>query len=171
MLTTGRLTLVPHRPEHFAAYAEFWGRDPGRFLRTLAPMHQADAWTRLLRHYGHWMAFGWGPFLCFESGGKLVAEAGYADFRRGVGPHFDGVPEGMWKVDLAEQGKGYAGEAMAAITGWFDTEHRPSRTVCMIDPENAPSIRVAHRLGFAEFARTSFREAPVALFERLSAPR
>ena len=85
MLTTERLTLVPHQPEHFDAYADFWGKDPGHFLRSLAPMHPADAWTRLLRHFGHWTAFGYGPFLCFDRDGRLVAEAGYADFRRGVG--------------------------------------------------------------------------------------
>jgi RimJ/RimL family protein N-acetyltransferase len=166
MLATGRLTLVPHRPDHFDAYAEFWSRDPGHFLRSLAPMHRSDAWTRLLRHYGHWTAFGWGPFLCFDANDVLVAEAGYADFRRGVGGHFDGVPEGMWKVDLAVQGRGYASEAMAAITAWFDATHTPARTVCMIEPANEPSIRVARRIGFSAFAETSYREAPVTLFER-----
>lgn len=167
MLSTVRLTLVPHRPEHFDAYAEFWSKDPGHFLRSLAPMHPSDAWTRLLKHYGHWDAFGYGPFLGFNAAGTLVIEAGYEDFRRGVGPHFDGVPEGMWKVDLAAQGKGYATEVMAAITQWFDTAHKPPRTVCMIDPANEASIRVANRLGFTEFAQTSFRDSPVNLYERV----
>lgn len=167
MLTTSRLTLVPHRPEHFDAYAEFWSKDPGHFLRSLAPMHPADAWTRLLRHYGHWTAFGYGPFLCFDADNILVAEAGYADFRRGLGEHFDGVPEGMWKVDLAAQGKGCATEVMGAITDWFDAAHSFPRTVCMIDPANEPSIRVATRLGFTEFAQTTYRDAPVNLFERI----
>jgi RimJ/RimL family protein N-acetyltransferase len=167
MLRTRRLTLVPHDPSHFAAYAKFWGKDPGHFLRSLAPMHPADAWTRLLRHFGHWTAFGYGPFLCFDENDVLVAEAGYADFRRGVGEHFDGVPEGMWKVDLAIQGKGYATEAMTAITQWFDATHAMSRSVCMIDPANAPSIRLAQRLGFREFSRTGYRDSPVVLFDRV----
>lgn len=167
MLTTSRLRLVPHRPKHFDAYAEFWSKDPGHFLRSLAPMHPADAWTRLLKHYGHWTAFGYGPFLGFDHSGKLVIEAGYEDFRRGVGEHFDGVPEGMWKVDLDAQGKGYATEVMSAITHWFDAAHNFPRTVCMIDPANEPSIRVANRLGFAEFAQTGYRDAPVNLYERV----
>lgn len=167
MLTTARLKLVPHAPEHFAAYAEFWGKDPGHFLRSLAPMHPADAWTRLLRHYGHWTAFGYGPMLCFDADDKLVAEAGYADFRRGVGPQFDGVPEGMWKVDLVEQGKGYATEVMTAITQWFDAMHKPPRSVCMIDPANIASIKVAERIGFIEFERTTYRDSPIVLFERV----
>lgn len=168
MLRTSRLTLVPHRPEHFEPYAEFWSKDPGHFLRSLAPMHPADAWTRLLRHFGHWTAFGYGPFLCFDHTGVLVAEAGYADFRRGVGPRFDGVPEGMWKVDLAAQGQGYATEAMGAITAWFDTTHQASRSVCMIDPANDASIRVAKRLAFHQFDSVDYRGSPVGLFERVA---
>ena len=167
MLTTERLKLVPHRPDHFDAYAKFWSKDPGHFLRSLAPMHPADAWTRLLRHFGQWTAFGWGPFLCFDSTDTLIAEAGYAEFRRGVGPHFDGVPEGMWKVDLAAQGKGYATEVMSAITTWFDTTQSPPRTVCMIEPGNDASIRVAKRLGFREFDSADYRGSPVELYERV----
>jgi RimJ/RimL family protein N-acetyltransferase len=167
MLATGRLSLVPHRPEHFPAYAAFWAKDPGHFLRSLAPMRPEDAWTRLLRHFGHWTAFGYGPFLAFDSNGELVAEVGYADFRRNLGPQFDGVPEGMWKVDLARQGQGLAREAMTEITRWMDETHAPKRSVCMIDPANTASIRVAERLGFAEFERTTYRDSPIVLFERV----
>jgi RimJ/RimL family protein N-acetyltransferase len=167
VLTTARLTLVPHRPEHFPAYAAFWAKDPGHFLRSLAPMRPEDAWTRLLRHFGHWTAFGYGPFLGFDSDGALVAEIGFADFRRNLGPRFDGVPEGMWKVDLQRQGQGLAGEAMAVIAAWLDRIHAPPRSVCMIDPANVASIRLAERLGFTEFERTTYRDGPIVLYERL----
>ena len=170
MLSTDRLTLVPHTPEHFEAYAEFWGKDPGHFLRSLAPMRPEEAWGRLLRNFGHWTHYGYGPFLGFDQTGKLVVEAGYADFRRGLGPRFDTSPEGMWKVDSDAQGWGLATEAMNAITGWFDGV-QPGRTVCMIDPDNLVSIRVANKLGFAEFERTSYKDVPVILFERIIAPR
>ena len=166
MLTTKRLRLVPHAPEHFEAYAEFWAKDPGPFLRGLAPMHQSDAWTRLLRHYGHWTAFGYGPFLGFDENNVLVAEAGYLDFKRGVSERFDGVPEGMWKIDLAYNGQGLATETMAAITAWYDARRIAPRAVCMIDPANTASIKVAQRLGFTEFGRTTYRDTPVILFER-----
>ena len=170
MLRTARLTLVPHQPSHFDAYAAFWGKDPGHFLRGLAPMRPEDAWTRLLRHFGHWTAFGYGPFLGFDENGVLVAEAGFADFRRGVGPGFDGVPEAMWKVDIDRQSKGLATEAMAAIATWFDARTETPRTVCMIDPENTASIRVAGRLGFAAFDRRLYRDNEVVLFERRFTP-
>jgi RimJ/RimL family protein N-acetyltransferase len=73
----------------------------------------------------------------------------------------------MWKVDLAEQGKGYATEIMSAITQWFDTTPHAARTVCMIDPANDASIRVASRLGFREFDRVEYRGSPVNLYERV----
>jgi RimJ/RimL family protein N-acetyltransferase len=166
MLTTARLRLVPHTPEQFDAYAGFWGKDPGHFLRSLAPMRPEDAWTRLLRHYGHWTAFGYGPFLGYDENDVLVAEVGFVDFRRAVGPRFDGVPEAMWKIDLGRQGQGLATEAMAAIAPWYDAQRIAPRSVCMIDPANSPSIRVAERLGFVEFERTLYRDAPIVLFER-----
>jgi RimJ/RimL family protein N-acetyltransferase len=80
------------------------------------------------------------------------------------------APEGMWKVDLDAQGWGLATEAMTAITTWFDSA-RPGRTVCMIDPDNLVSIRVASKLGFIEFERTTYKDTPIVLFERLTAPR
>ena len=166
MLTTARLKLVPHTPDQFAAYAAFWAKDPGLFLRSLAPMRPEDAWTRLLRHFGHWTAFGYGPFLGYDENDVLVAEVGYVEFRRAVSPRFDGVPEAMWKIDIDRHGQGLATEAMAVITDWFDATIAAPRSVCMIDPDNVASIRVAERLGFAEFERALYRDAPIVLFDR-----
>lgn len=165
-LKTERLTLVPHHPSHTDAYAAFWAKDPGHFLRSIAPMRSDEAWTRLLKYFGHWTAFGYGPFLGFDSTGALVLEAGFADFHRGMGDKFDKDPEAMWKVDIDAQGWGIAREAMQAITTWFDTQAISPRSVCMIDPDNLASIRVAERLGFAQFERANYRDAEVILFER-----
>jgi hypothetical protein len=41
----------------------------------------------------------------------------------------------------------------------------------MIDPDNLVSIRVASKLGFTEFDRSNYRDTPIVLFERISAPR
>ena len=38
--------------------------------------------------------------------------------------------------------------------------------VCMIDPDNAPSLKLAGRMGFLEVARTTYREAPTVLLQR-----
>jgi len=36
----------------------------------------------------------------------------------------------------------------------------------MIAPENAASIRLAEKFGYREYARTTFLDGPVHLFER-----
>jgi RimJ/RimL family protein N-acetyltransferase len=38
--------------------------------------------------------------------------------------------------------------------------------VCLIDPDNAPSIGVAQKHGYREFARTTYRGGPSILFRR-----
>jgi RimJ/RimL family protein N-acetyltransferase len=35
------------------------------------------------------------------------------------------------------------------VLDWFDREHGRRRVVCMIAPENEPSLKLAARLGFA----------------------
>ena len=42
------------------------------------------------------------------------------------------------------------------------------KTVCMIEPGNTPSIKLAERLGFAEYARTTYHGTNVKLYERVS---
>jgi len=64
-------------------------------------------------------------------------------------------------------GQGYAGEAVAAALAWGDAWFKGPRTVCMIDPDNAASLRVAARAGYAEYARTDYRDSPIVLLQRI----
>ena len=41
--------------------------------------------------------------------------------------------------------------------------------VCIIDPDNTPSLRVAERCGFHEYARTTYKGEAIILLERLPA--
>jgi RimJ/RimL family protein N-acetyltransferase len=36
----------------------------------------------------------------------------------------------------------------------------------MIDPGNTPSLRLARRAGYREFHHSTYKDAPVVLFER-----
>lgn len=38
--------------------------------------------------------------------------------------------------------------------------------MCIIDPGNAPSIRVAEKMGFREIARTTYKGSPTIVFRR-----
>ncbi|MFX8036061.1 GNAT family N-acetyltransferase, partial [Acinetobacter baumannii] len=57
-------------------------------------------------------------------------------------------------------------EAVAAMLGWADGQGI-GRTVCIIAPENAPSIRVAEKLGYRVFADGVYKGKPTRIFERI----
>ena len=68
-----------------------------------------------------------------------------------------------WVLSPAGHGKGYASEAVAASLAWADAQFDERRTVCMIAPENGPSLRVAQKAGFREFARADYHGQTVLL--------
>ncbi len=90
------------------------------------------------------------------------------DYHRMLEPAFD-APELGWGLRSAFQGKGFAYEAVSAALAWCDEALNAPRTVCMIDPTNTPSLALAARAGYREYARTDYKGAPVILLERLSA--
>jgi len=44
--------------------------------------------------------------------------------------------------------KGYASEAAQALMDWASREHHVTRFIVSISPANAPSLRIAKKLGF-----------------------
>lgn len=91
---------------------------------------------------------------------------GFADFKRGIAPSIEGVPEIGWVLASSAHGKGYATEAARAALAWLESTHGAQRTVCVINEDNRASVRVAEKLGYGEFARTVYKSAPVVMFER-----
>lgn len=171
MLNTSRLRLRAHQVADYERYVPLWHASetalgPGPPL-TLTP---EEAWARLLRFVGHWSHFGFGLFLVEElATGELVGELGCAHYRRGVNQRFDTAPEGAWRMLASRRSRGYAVEAMQAVLSWLEHQHGVARSVCMIDHINTPSLKVAARLGFTEFAQYSYRGHAVALLERTGA--
>lgn len=166
-LDTERLILRGHTPADFDECAAMWG-DP-RVTEFIGgrPSTAEEVWTRVLRYAGMWALLGFGYWVVRERDtGRFVGEVGFADFRREVTPPLD-VPEAGWVLAPWAHGRGYATEAVRAALAWGDAHLAAPRTVCMIAPENAPSIRVAQKLGFREFARTRFKGDDTLLFERL----
>jgi RimJ/RimL family protein N-acetyltransferase len=134
------------------------------------PLGAEDVWRRLLSYAGMWTMLGCGYWLIEETAsGQFLGEAGLTEFRRGLGPRFDGPPESGWTLAPPAQGHGYAFEAMSAILGWSERELAARRTVCLIAPENAPSLRLAARLGYREFERADYRGKPSVLLDRAAA--
>jgi hypothetical protein len=51
----------------------------------------------------------------------------------------------------------------------LDPRFGGAKTVCIIDPENAGSIKVARKCGYREIARTAYHDKPTIMFERVAA--
>ena len=172
VLTTERLTMRGHTVADFDDSAAMWG-DEGvtRFIGG-RPFTAEECWQRLLRYGGMWPLLGFGYWVVRETAsGRFVGEVGFGDFRRELDPPFGDTPEIGWALSPWAQGRGFAAEAVRAAVDWGDAR-RFARTVCMISPENTPSIRVAERVGYREYARTGFKGNPTILFERrASVPR
>jgi RimJ/RimL family protein N-acetyltransferase len=97
---------------------------------------------------------------------RLVGEVGFAEHRRDMTPPVAGMPEVGWVLTPAAHGQGFATEAVRAVVDWGDAQFSGKRTVCLIHPENAPSLRVAEKCGYREYARTTYKDAPTILLER-----
>ncbi|MBV9989997.1 MAG: GNAT family N-acetyltransferase [Alphaproteobacteria bacterium] len=167
ILETERLILRVQTPQDFPAFAQMWA-DPivTRFIGG-APLSEEDAWAKFLRIAGHWALLGFGFWGIFEKpSGRRIGEAGILDVKRDIVPSFHGVPEIGWGLLPEVHGKGYATEAVAAIIAWAEGHFGRVRMVCIIDPDNAPSLRVAARSGFKEFARTTYKGDTIAILER-----
>lgn len=169
VLTTARLELWRPAADDLAdLHAMMQSETTRQFLGTWEP-GMADMHARLLRNAGSWTLYGYGTFMVRERGaGRIVGNCGVFHSWRGLGADFDDQPEAGWIIAEDRAGRGYAREAMEAALGWFDREHGLSRTVCMIECANAPSIRLAGHLGFGPLRDALFGGAPVLLFERTS---
>lgn len=166
VLETDRLLLRGQQVGDLDAFAALWG-DP-EVTRYIGgkPASREEAWSRLLRNIGHWEEIGFGPWMvCDKRTGQLVGDIGFGNFQRAIDPPFGDTPEIGWVMSPAAHGKGYASEAVAAALAWGDANFENRRTVCIIDPANAPSLRLAERMGFKEFARTEYR-SEIVLLER-----
>jgi RimJ/RimL family protein N-acetyltransferase len=168
VLITDRLTLTPMQASDFGGLVSLWA-DPV-FATAIFPvaLSSEDVWFRLLRDIGHWEALGHGNWAIRETTtGDYVGSVGVLDYHRIMTPAFD-APELGWGVAPRYQGKGLAFEALSAALAWCDDALNAPRTVCMISPDNARSHALATRAGYAPYAETTYKDAPVVLLERLA---
>lgn len=130
-------------PDDLDSYAAMYA-DPDvmRYLEDGRPLDRAAAWRSMALHLGHWELRGYGQWALVErTSGRFVGRAGLWQ------------PEGWpglevgWILARPYWGRGFATEAaQAALTYAF--EAIGAESVCsLIIPQNAPSIRVAERLG------------------------
>jgi RimJ/RimL family protein N-acetyltransferase len=166
-IETARLILRVHRVADFDDMFAMWS-DPAvtRYIggKTFS---REDVWGRLLRYAGTWALLGYGFWVIRDKqSGDFVGEVGFHNLHREIVPTFGDRPELGFGLIPHAHGKGFATEAARAALDWSDSAWGERETVCMISPENAPSLRIANKLGYAETARAEYRGTPMILFAR-----
>jgi RimJ/RimL family protein N-acetyltransferase len=166
ILATPRLRLRAHTTADFDAYCTLWN-DPDVIRYTsMKPSTPEETWSRLIRHAGHWSMLGFGSWLVEErSTGDLVGEVGIFDYHRNLDPPLK-MPEIGWILSPAKHGHGYATEAATAMLAWAHDRFQATEITCIIHPDNTPSLKVAAKCGFTEYARFTYRDAPIVLLQR-----
>ena len=166
-LLTPRLRLRPHGEADFTDCVALWAAPEVVRHISGTPSTPSETWSRLLRYVGHWSLLGYGYWVVeTRETGQFLGEVGFADFHREIEPSFDGTPEAGWVFNPSAQGQGYGREAVTAAIDWADTHLDHDRTVCIIDPQNHPSIRLAQTLGYAEDGSAVLAGSSVTVYAR-----
>ena len=170
LIETDRLILGrPSVADFDESYAISSDVDLARFVGA-KPATREGAWSMLLRNIGHWSVFGFGIFTVrLKPGGDYIGEVGLAHFSRELGPSFDPFPEAAWVLAKRAHGRGYATEALIAAHDWLNTSHQTSRTVCMVQQDNLPSMKLAARLGYTSCGQIEYRGTSTTMFQRFLA--
>lgn len=166
VIETARLRMRPHRLDDFTDCYAMWA-DPAvtRFIGG-KPFSEEEVWGRILRYVGHWSLMGFGYWAVVEKAtGDFVGEIGFANYKRQIGPPLS-LPEIGWVLASRAHGKGYATEGTRAALAWGDAHFKSPGTVCLIHPENLPSLRIAAKCGYRELRRTTYSGQPAIAFAR-----
>jgi RimJ/RimL family protein N-acetyltransferase len=141
---TARLRLVPPEGRHFEDFASLMAHpDVMRYLGDGQPVTgRVAAWRAFAAQVGHWQLRGYGFWI--------VEDRATGEFLGRLGCWY---PEGWpgfevgWILHPRAWGRGIATEgATAAVRHAFTTLDQP-RVLSVIHPDNAPSTRVAERIG------------------------
>lgn len=171
VLETTRLRLRGYKVDDFPAfYAMSQHPDFYRYL-TPEPLSAEEVWKILLRSAGHWALLGFGFWAVEDKAtSQYVGHIGFLNMKRDLEPPLGDAPEIGWVLSPEVHGQGYASEAVTAALAWARQHFGPVRTVCIIDPDNAPSLRVAARFGYREYVRDTYHGKPIVLLERPGEP-
>lgn len=166
-LETERLILRKWRKEDFRPYhAILQHPDVHRHFGP-EPMGAEDCWRRLAASIGMWDLNGFGTWaVTRKSDGKLVGNAGIFTAWRDMEPEFGEEPEMGWIFAQEVHGQGIAGEACRAVLNWAEANLDPAPIWAIIAPENAPSLRLAEKLGFERVGETAYQGGSTVVFRR-----
>jgi RimJ/RimL family protein N-acetyltransferase len=149
VVETERLRLRPWRKADFRAYHAILQHPEVHRHFGPEPMGQEECWRRLAAAVGMWNLLGFGGWAVVrKSDDTLVGMLSLFNAWRELEPEFGEQPEMGWIFAQEVHGQGMAGEACRAAIDWAEANLPPTPIWAIIAPANAPSIRLAERLGF-----------------------
>jgi RimJ/RimL family protein N-acetyltransferase len=158
-LETDRLRFRMLRESDFSTY-ETWcaNMDIMRYLGGKT-MNRLEAWRHMAYLVGHWTFRGYGYYAAEEkTTGRLVGRVGYTDTAGWPGFELG------WTIVPEFQRRGYATEAATMLLRYaFEELDRP-HVISLIHPDNAPSRRVAEKLGESIQGETEVLTMPVLIY-------
>ena len=163
-LETERLILRDFVRDDLDALAETLG-DP-EVVRHLTgePISRADSLRRLFMAVGQWPTTGMGMWAVErKSDARLVGHVGFFDMQRDMTPSIMDLPEMGWIFDTSVHGQGIAHEACVAALDWLDANHGPIEVPAIIALDNAPSLKLAEKLGFVREADATYKASHSAV--------
>jgi RimJ/RimL family protein N-acetyltransferase len=165
-LETPRLLLRKLRQSDWDPFTAMYA-DPDvmRYIGTGVTLNREDTWRSIAGMLGHWQLRGFGMWAIeVKETGELAGRAGFID-----PPGWPGFELG-WLLGKPYWGRGYASEAArAALRHGFEVLGR-ERIISLIRPDNAPSIRVAERLGETLAGETQLLGGKSLVYEILRKP-
>lgn len=152
VLVTERLRLRPFREDDLDAFAAMCAdAEVMRYIGTGAPVARDVAWRQMAMLNGEWSLRGYGHWAIERLvDGVLIGRAGFL--------HPEGWPacELGWLLAREAWGRGYAVEAAREALSQRVTLGVPGGLISLIRPDNAPSVRLAERLGATEREEIDF---------------
>ncbi|MDJ0364096.1 GNAT family N-acetyltransferase [Hymenobacter sp. H14-R3] len=169
VLETARLRLRANYAADLEGFTAMWQQPEFYNYLGAKPLSEEEVWTKLLRHLGLWPLCGYGYWAVEEKAtGRFIGAVGFGEWQRALTPSLKGYPEVGWVLAPHTHGQGYATEAARAALAWGDAHFAQPRTVCVIAPANAPSLRLAAKLGYQEFSRALYKGNAIVLLERFA---
>jgi RimJ/RimL family protein N-acetyltransferase len=143
ILETERLRLRLFRESDLDAWADICSQEiVMQYINTGKTLSREGAWRDIALILGHWELRGYGFWAVEERrSATLIGRIGCWN------------PEGWpgfevgWMLGRQYWGQGYAIEGARAALNYAFTELGVPHVISLIYPENAPSIRLAHKLG------------------------
>ena len=169
-LETERLRLRHYRKSDFAAHHAILSDEAVMRQLGVPGLNREENWRRFAASVGMWGLMGFGGWAVIRTDDEqLVGTVGLFNAWRAIEPAFGEQPEMGWIFAAHVHRQGIAHEACRAVLDWADATLAPTPIWAIISPDNAPSFKLAGRLGFERLPDSVYHDEPIGILRR--APR